>query len=90
MITFVNMAMRSTIIAVYLHVIPHFNTNELWYKCVSHDYLYEKNMFIRKVKTNLSPLTHFKQLANQIMYTVLLLFISVRLRYDMEVYSNNW
>ena len=44
------MAMQSTRIAVYHHVISHFNSNELRNICVSHNYLFEKNMFIRKVK----------------------------------------
>ena len=33
-ITIGKMAMQSTIIAVYLHAIPHFDTNELWYAII--------------------------------------------------------
>ena len=50
MITIGKMAMQSTIIAVNLHVIPHFHTNELWHACISHNCLFEKHVFIRKVK----------------------------------------
>ena len=31
---------------VHLHVIPHFNSNE----CVLHNYLFEKDVFIKKLK----------------------------------------
>ena len=44
------MAVALTIIVVNLHVIHHSKTNELWHIYVSNNYLFENNMFIRKVK----------------------------------------
>ena len=40
------MAIQSKIIALYFHVIPHVDTNELWHACLSHNYLFYMYMFI--------------------------------------------
>ena len=43
------MAMQST---VTLKTIPHFDTNEFWYAYVSHNYHFEKHVFIQRSSTS--------------------------------------